>query len=43
MHIACKEGHVKVVKTLLENGADVSTVTKDEENCLDIAVEAGHR
>ena len=42
LQLACKEGHIKVVNKLLENGANVSLRTKGL-NALDVAVENGQK
>lgn len=43
MQLACEEGHLKVVKTLLDHGADVSICNSNGLNALDIAIENGQK
>ena len=43
LHLACKEGHIKVVNKLLENGANVSLCNSKGLNALDVAVENGQK
>ena len=42
LHLAAKEGHLKVVNVLLKNKADVTNVDQDGNNALDLAIENGH-
>ena len=43
LQLACKEGHIKVVNKLLENGAKVSVCNSKGLNALDVAVENGQK
>ena len=37
LHLACEEGHVEIIKALLEAGADRSTVNKEEKTPFQLA------
>lgn len=41
IHIAAKEGHVNVIKTLLSKGEQIDAKTSDNKTALHIAVEHG--
>ena len=41
--LACKKGHEKVVKCLLEDMVNVSVANDEGHNCLAVAILAGHR
>ena len=41
--LAAKNGHDDLVSALIENGADLSAEDYDQRNCLDIAIDKGHR
>ena len=41
IHIAAKEGHVNVIKTLLAKGEQIDAKTSDNKTALHIAVEHG--
>ena len=41
IHIAAKEGHVNVIKTLLGKGEQIDAKTSDNKTALHIAVEHG--
>ena len=43
MHFAARDGHFDVVKVLLQNGADVSAFTSEEETALHLAAREGHK
>jgi len=40
--LACREGHIKCVKMLVEGGANVKHKAQHGYNCLDLAVENSH-
>ena len=42
LHEAALEGHVDVVKVLIQNGADVNAVDAVKKTALHIAAEEGH-
>ncbi|ESO86608.1 hypothetical protein LOTGIDRAFT_176002, partial [Lottia gigantea] len=42
LHLASKKGHVDIVETLLERGADIHAVTKRGNTALSMASLAGH-
>ncbi len=42
LHLACREGHLQVVDTLLKNGANIASVDQNGFNALDMAIENGH-
>ena len=42
LHIAAQEGHVDVVKVLLQNGADVNAVDERKWTALHFAAQSGH-
>uniref|UniRef100_A0A8C2GMS0 Ankyrin 1, erythrocytic b n=1 Tax=Cyprinus carpio TaxID=7962 RepID=A0A8C2GMS0_CYPCA len=42
LHLASKEGHVKMVLELLHNGIDLETTTKDGFTPLAVALQQGH-
>lgn len=41
--LAAKHGHVSVINTLIECGANVSQVDDEHNNCLDLAIERGNK
>ncbi len=41
--LAARSGQDGVVRLLLERGADVMATDADGRNCLDIAIDKGHR
>ena len=41
--LAALHGHDDMVSVLIENGADVTVKDNLQRNCLDIALEKGHR
>ena len=41
--LAARNGREGVVKLLLERGADITATDSDGRNCLDIAIDRGHR
>ncbi|KAL5509645.1 hypothetical protein EMCRGX_G005045 [Ephydatia muelleri] len=43
LNAASKKGHLDVVETLLEAGANINQATKDGRTSLDLAVEQGHK
>ena len=43
LHLACREGHLRVVNVLLEHRADVTNIDQNGFNALDLAIENGHR
>lgn len=43
LHTACYEGAHEVVKLILEKGTPVDQLDHQNRNCLDIAIERGHR
>lgn len=43
LHLASMNGHVEMVKLLLKSQADVSLKDASNRNCLDYAIENGHR
>lgn len=43
MHTACYEGAYEVVRLLLQKGSKIDQLNNRNENCLDIAIAAGHR
>ena len=43
LHLAARNGHSKVVKTLLDRGAKVNIVDKNGKNALDIAIDSEHK
>ena len=44
LFLACRSGHLDAVNVLMENGADVTALDSlTNLNCLDIAVENGHK
>lgn len=43
LHIACHEGAYELVELLLEKGAVIDILTDENKNCLDIAINRGHR
>ena len=42
LHFAAKQGHVDIVKVLLQNGADVNAVTLNRKTGLHFAAQFGH-
>ena len=42
LHLACREGHLNVVNTLIKNGADITKCDQTDNNALDLAIENGH-
>jgi ankyrin repeat protein len=43
LHIACEAGAHEVVELLLAKGAPIDQLNKNHSNCLDIAINKGHR
>ena len=43
LHVACHEGAYEVVRLLLAKGADIASLNAHGRNCLDVAIERGHR
>ena len=44
LFLACRSGHLAAAEVLIENGADVTAVDSlTELNCLDVAVDNGHK
>ena len=43
LHLACKRGHPECVKLLIEKGADVNITNADNHNCMDLAIDSGHK
>ena len=43
LHLAAQEGHVGVVKVLLEHSADVGKCCHNGLNSLDVAIDNGHQ
>lgn len=43
LHLACKRGHPECVKLLVQKGADVNIRNSDGFNCMDLAIDSGHR
>ena len=43
LHGAAKSGHEKVVKLLLDKGANVNMKNRDGQTALDVAQEKGHK
>ena len=41
--LASKEGHVDVVQLLLDHHVDITKKDSMGQNCLDLAIEHGHR
>jgi hypothetical protein len=41
--VACNEGSYEVVRLLLAKGAPIDLFNHQNKNCLDIAIERGHR
>ncbi|XP_048577386.1 transient receptor potential cation channel subfamily A member 1 isoform X2 [Nematostella vectensis] len=39
LHLACANDEVKIVKLLLDEGADVTMRNKDDKTCLDVAID----
>ncbi|XP_019616149.1 PREDICTED: ankyrin repeat domain-containing protein 2-like [Branchiostoma belcheri] len=42
LHVACREGHVKVVELLIKNQADLNVANKDGDTGLHVACREGH-
>ncbi len=42
LHLACREGHLTVVDTLLTYEADVTKLDQNGSNALDLAIDHGH-
>ena len=42
LHLAAHKGHVDVVKVLIQNGADVNTVTENKWTALHHSAKHGH-
>jgi ankyrin repeat protein len=42
LHSAAGHGHVEVVTTLVELGADIGALTEDGETPLQISIDCGH-
>ena len=43
LHLACKRGHPDCVKLLIDRGANVNIITADGFNCMDLAIDKGHK
>ena len=44
LFLACRSGHLTAAKVLMESGADVTAIDSlTNLNCLDVAVENGHK
>lgn len=43
LHLAAQNGHKICLKLLLQNGADITLTDETGRNCLDMAIEEGHR
>ena len=42
LHLAAKEGHLKVLNLLLKNKADITNTDQEGDNALDLAIDNGH-
>lgn len=42
LHLACRNGHLSTMNTLLEHGADVNASSRNETRAIDLAIENGH-
>ena len=43
LHLAASKGHVQVVNLLISSHADVGAKDTNNLNCLDMAIENGHK
>ncbi len=43
LHLAARNGHIDVVKILIEQGVDMNEQDKDRRNALHLAAHNGHR
>jgi len=43
LHLAASKGHVQVVNLLIASHADVGAKDTNNLNCLDMAIENGHK
>lgn len=43
LHIACKNGHDRILQLLLDNGADINTYMDNGASPLYIACQNGHK
>lgn len=43
LHLACKNGHSECVKLLIDRGADVRNTSSEGDNCMDMAIDNGHK
>lgn len=43
LHLASTRGHASAVELLLQWQADVSMVDVEGQNCLDLAIDNGHK
>ena len=43
LHIACNEGAHEVVRFLLHKGTPIDRLNEENKNCLDIAIDRGHK
>ena len=43
LHVACENGHVEIVKLLLQEGANKNQISKEGSTPLSLACKFGHR
>lgn len=43
LHLASKRGHAECVSLLIARGADVNIQNADGFNCMDLAIDSGHK